>query len=143
MAQFNIIGRDARRRIAIGEMTLGSHNLKMALMKDDFIFNFGTHYLFGQVESEEHPAVNGYAAGGNLMDVTSITADPSTGITSILWNPVSWTASGGDIGPVGGAVIYNDSIGDRPILGFIDFGQSYTQADGGLLLVIGTALNIQ
>jgi len=143
MAQFSSIGRDARRRLAIGEMDLSSHQLKLALMKDDFVFSFTTQFLMGHVEAHEHPTINGYVAGGELMDVTAITADPTTGITTIAWNPVSWSANGGSIGPVGSAIIYNNSIGDRPILGYLDFNQSLTQSDGGLLLVIGTSVIIQ
>lgn len=43
---------------------------------------------------------------------------------------VSWTASGGNIGPCQYALVYNDTDADDPPVAFIDFGEAKTANDG-------------
>jgi hypothetical protein len=43
---------------------------------------------------------------------------------------VSWTASGGNIGPCQYALLYNGTDADDPPVAFIDFGEAKTANDG-------------
>ena len=43
---------------------------------------------------------------------------------------VTWTASGGTIGPVQFGLIYNDTDSNDPPVAYIDFGQAESAADG-------------
>jgi hypothetical protein len=142
MSLFNQVSNDARRRIALGQMIFISHSFKMALMKEGFEFNPQTAIKYEDIAAAEHPEVNGYLIGGNALNLAEIQANYLTGACNVSWHPVQWTANGGAIGPTGGGVIYNNTIADKPILGFVAFGQILTQADRGNLIVTGASLVI-
>ena len=43
---------------------------------------------------------------------------------------MTWTASGGSIGPFRYSVIYNDTATNDELIGYIDYGYSVTVASG-------------
>ena len=49
-----------------------------------------------------------------------VTENDTTDKAETRWSNVSWTASGGSIGPSGAAIIYNDSVAGDPIACCID-----------------------
>lgn len=77
----------------------------------------------------EISAGNGYTAGGeDVQNNTSRTG----GTTSVTGVDVTWTASGGSIGPFRYVVLYNDTPTSPadPLVGWWDHGSSVTLADG-------------
>jgi hypothetical protein len=50
---------------------------------------------------------------------------------------VTWTATGGSIGPACAAIVYNDTVTNDPIAFCIEFGVNKTTEDG-FAFVIGT-----
>lgn len=69
---------------------------------------------------------NGYTAGGtDIQNVLSRTG----GVTSMTATDVTWTASGGSIGPFRYAVIYNDTAASDQLIGYWDYGSAVTVLD--------------
>jgi len=63
---------------------------------------------------------------------------------NVTYNPVSWTAVNGNIGPSNGAIIYDDTHADDLIIGYIDFGGPQTTYDGGVFSIsLGTLKFVQ
>lgn len=78
--------------------------------------------------SGELSTANGYTAGGATITVTS--SAQSSGLYTLIASDVTWTASGGSIGPFRYAVIYNDTASSDQLIGYIDYGYSITVASG-------------
>lgn len=79
----------------------------------------------------EIAAGNGYAAGG--ISGGTVTGSQTSGtFTFILGTDPTWTASGGSIGPLRYAVLYNDTPTSpaKPLLGWWDYGSSVTVNSG-------------
>lgn len=89
----------------------------------------------------EIAAGNGYAAGG--VDVENTTSRTG-GTTSVIGVDKTIAAAGGPVGPFRYAVLYNDTPAAGvidPLIGFWDYGQPVTVADGETFLVdLGTSL---
>jgi hypothetical protein len=72
---------------------------------------------------------NGYTAGGTA---TSITLSNSSGTEKVVAANVTFTASGGTIGPFRYAVMYNDTQTSptKPLVNWFDYGSSVTLNSG-------------
>ncbi len=82
----------------------------------------------------EISAGNGYSAGGSA---TSLSTSTSSGTAKVTATDVVFTASGGSIGPLRYAVIYNDTPSSPadPLIGWYDYGASITLASTETLTV--------
>ena len=72
-------------------------------------------------------AGNGYTAGGTD---TQNDATQTTGTLTVSAVDITWTASGGTIGPFRYVAIYNDTHASDALIGAWDYGSSITLADG-------------
>lgn len=82
----------------------------------------------------------GYSAGGTA---TTITTSVSSGTAKATGTDVTFTASGGSIGPFRYAVLYNDTPSSPadPLIGWWDYGSSLTLTDGNQFVVDLDATN--
>lgn len=88
----------------------------------------------------EIAAGNGYTAGG--ADATAATSRTG-GTLSVTGVDITWTASGGSIGPFRYAILYNDTptTPTDPLIGWWDYGSSITLNTGESFTVdLGTSL---
>ncbi len=83
----------------------------------------------------EIAAGNGYTAGGSAA--TFVSGAQSSGTYKLVLNDVTFTASGGSIGPFRYAVLYNDTPTSPadPLIAFWDYGTSITLTNGNSLTV--------
>jgi len=78
--------------------------------------------------SGELSTANGYTSGGATVTITS--SAQSSGLYTLIATDVTWTASGGSIGPFRYAVFYNDTATNDELIGYLDYGYSITVASG-------------
>ncbi len=78
--------------------------------------------------SGELSTANGYTSGGATVPVTS--SAQSSGLYTLICSDVTFTASGGSIGPFRYAVVYNDTATNDELIGYLDYGYSITVASG-------------
>lgn len=131
--------------LANGRIDFSSDTFKMILMDTGFVFDKDADHGYANVSGDELSTANGYTAGGITMSGVSVTEDDSNDYAEVTWNNVTWTASGGSIGPTPGAIIYDDtptSPQADPVVGYIDFGAEYTQIDGGTLTVANPTVRL-
>jgi len=133
MGSSNALGWQVKGQLLTGGVNLETNQIKIALMQQNFQFDPQAHTNYTDVSASELPSGNGYATGGALLSGGAVSINNNTGQATAAWNPVSWLAAGGSIGPTRGAVIYVVSSG--LIVGFIDLGQTITQQAGGSLTI--------
>lgn len=78
---------------------------------------------------------NGYTAGGSAA--TFVSGAQSSGTYKLVLNDVTFTASGGSIGPFRYAVLYNDTPTSPadPLIAWWDYGTSLTLTNGNSFTV--------
>lgn len=83
----------------------------------------------------EITAGNGYTAGGSAA--TFVSGAQSSGTYKLVLNDVTFTASGGSIGPFRYAVLYNDTPTSPadPLIAWLDYGTSLTLTNGNSFTV--------
>lgn len=128
--------------LATGAIDFSSDSFKIILMQSGFTFNKDTHHQYSDVSASELGTGNGYTANSKTLAGVAVTEDDTDDRTEVTWSNVTWTASGGAIGPTPGAIIFDDTHADDAIVGYIDFGGDQTQADGGVATISGIELRI-
>ena len=136
------IANNFRVLLAQGAVDFDAHTFKAIAMKEGFIFNPATHDLYADVHASEVTTGYGYTVGGVTLTGVAIAQNDTDARADITWNNITWTASGGDVGPIAGVIIYDDSTTGDAILGYIDFGGAYTVADGGTATVANVKVRI-
>ena len=81
----------------------------------------------------EIAAGNGYTAGGAAVTITASTQ--TSGTYKLVGNDVTWTASGGSIGPFRYVVIYNDTATNDELIGYYDYTTNLTVTSGNSFTV--------
>ena len=136
------IANNFRVLLAQGNVDFDAHKFKAIAMKEGFIFDQTSDDLYANVSASEITTGYGYTAGGVTMTGLSIAQNDTDNRADITWNNITWTASGGDVGPIAGVIIYDDSITGDPVLMYIDFGGAYTLADGGTATVANVKVQL-
>ena len=119
--------------LATKAIDFANDTFKIILMESGFTFDKDTHEEYADVSGSELANGNGYTTGGNTLAGVSVTEDDVDDRAEVTWNSTSWTAAGGSIGPTPGAIIYDDTVANDPVVGYIDFVTEQTQAAGGVL----------
>ena len=115
---------------------------KIILMQSGFSFDKDGHHGYSNVVGSELATANGYTLGGYTMTGVAVTENDLDDRTEVTWDSAVWTASGGPIGPTPGAILYDDTATDDPLVAYIDFGGDQTQADGGVLTIANVEVRI-
>ena len=131
--------------LALKKIDFSADSFKIILMASGFTFNKDTHAGYADVSGSELPTANGYTVNTKTLAGVAVTQDDTDDRTNITWSNVTWTASGGPIGPTPGAIIFDDTPTTPtadPIVGYIDFGGDQTQADGGVATIANIEVRI-
>lgn len=115
---------------------------QIILMQTGFTFDKDAHHNYADISANELGTANGYTAGGNVLTGVAVVENDLDDRTEITWDNTSWTASGGNIGPTPGAIIFDQTATDDPLVAYIDFGSDQTQADGGVATVANAEVRI-
>jgi len=143
MAVVSTLSNHAKYKIMKGEIDFSTDEFRAILMQDSFAFDKDAHATYLLVSGEEIPTGNGYSARGIELLSGELTEDDTNDNGSMVWshNP-TWTASGGSIGPVGAAVIFDETSSDDTVIGCVDFGTDYTATEGLSIQVMSGELSI-
>jgi hypothetical protein len=131
--------------LATKAIDFSADSFKIILMASGFVFDADTHHGYADVSASELATGYGYTRNTKTLSGVAVTEDDTNDRCSVTWSNVTWTASGGAIGPTPGAIIFDDTVTTPtadPIIGYIDFGGEQTQADGGVATIIGVEVRI-
>lgn len=96
----------AKEYIGDGTIDLDTHTFKCVLTTNTYSPSRGSHTTYSDVTNELSTA-NGYTSGGATL--ANVTWAQSSGTATLDCDDITWTASGGAIGPFRIAVIYDDT----------------------------------
>ena len=136
------VSNNFRLLLATKVVDFANDTFKIILMQEGFVFNPDTHDLYANVSASEVANGFGYTTGGNTLAGVAVTQNDTDDRVYVTWSNTSWTAAAGDIGPACGAIIYDDTVVNDPIVGFIDFLGSYTEPDGGIATIANIKVSI-
>jgi hypothetical protein len=133
MAVVSTLSNHYKYQKAAKKIDLINDTLKILLMDASFAFDKDTHATLADVTSHELPTGNGYTQQNKTLTGGTLTEDDTNDKAYRTFDNVTWTASGGDIGPAGAAIIYDDTTDDDTVVGCIDFGVDITVPNGSSL----------
>jgi hypothetical protein len=133
----NIISNHFRYLLATKAVSFLADAFKIILMDNTFVYSPATYDNYADISAKELTTLHGYTVGGISLSGVAVVEDDANNVCNVTWAAVNWTASGGVIGPTVGAIIFDDTVANDPIVGYIDFGGAYTQASGGVLVLSG------
>jgi hypothetical protein len=117
------------------QIDLSTDSIKVTLMAAGFTFNKDNHATYADVVASELASGNGYTQNTKVLTSQVLTEDDANDRGVMACGDVSWTASGGDIGPTPGAIFYDDTTSDNTIIGYLDFGGNQTATSGNILSI--------
>lgn len=100
---------------------------KVMLVTSSYTPDFGTHDFKTDVTNEV--TGTGYSAGGESL--TSVTLTQSGGTITFDADDVTWASS---TITARGAVVYDDSLVNDPLIAYIDFGADKSSSAGDFVL---------
>lgn len=128
--KFNVFTKDLSE--AVHDFKTGtSHVYKVLLTNTAPV---ATNAVYADVSTNELTTTGGYTVGGAT---TTITDSTSSGVEKVLASDVSWTGSGGGMGPFRYAVVYNTTPSSplKPLISWFDYGSSISLAAGDVFTV--------
>ena len=126
--------QDFAEQVLRGVHNFGAHTFKVALTNTAPLATKAVLADITQVA-----ASGGYASGGYVLD--SVAISETGGVAKVTVADEVITATGGAIGPLRYAVIYNDTAAGKPLVGFVDYGSSITLNDTETLTLDFDAAN--
>ncbi|MEX5744660.1 hypothetical protein [Massilia sp. X63] len=114
---------DFAEQVLRGKHDFGTHVLKVALTNTA---PAATNTVLANIT--QVAATGGYVAGGYVLD--SVVLAEVGGIAKVTIADEVVTAAGGSIGPFRYAVVYNDTATGKPLVGYVDRGDSITLLEG-------------
>lgn len=112
---------DFKEQLLLGKHLLGAADHVIKAMLTNTAPNASTNTV--KADLTEIAAGNGYTAGGTDIQNSVTQAGATSSVASV---DVTWTATGGVIGPFRYVALYNDTQTTpvKPLVGFYDYGSS-------------------
>ena len=107
---------------------LGSNTIKICLSNTAPTAASDAGYT-ADISGEEISSGNGYTTGGETVSVTS---SQSSGTFTLVGSTadVTWTASGGSIGPFQYCIMYDDTHASKQLICYWSLSSAHTITDG-------------
>ena len=84
----------------------------------------------------------GYVQNTKTTGIITGTENDTNDRGDFTFPTITWNASGGDIGPTPGAILYDDTSSDNTIIGYLDFGGNQTATSGNPFNISNGAIYI-
>ncbi len=95
-----------------------------------------TNSLYADISGNEISSGNGYTTGGTTFTGTGSTN--TSGTETVSASAVTFTASGGTIGPFRYFIIYDVTNSDQPLIAWYDYGSAITLSSGDTITITPT-----
>jgi len=115
------------------DLMSGKHNLTSDVFKIMLSNTLPVRTNTVKTNITEITPASGYSAGGPALATTSITN--TSGDTKFVASADNTVTAGAALGPIQYAVIYNDTSATKPLVGWFNYGSSFTMAIGETLLL--------
>lgn len=115
---------------------------KVILLNTTFAFDKDAHATLADVTASQLSTGNGYTQDNKTIANVSVTEDDTNDKGTASWDDVTWTAASGDIGPMGAAIVYDETTSDDTVIGCIDFGADYLIPDGSSLQLTNISFDL-
>jgi len=91
---------------------------------------------------DELPTGNGYSQNGVLLTGQAVTEDDANDRAQMVCNNIDFSASGGTVGPTPGAILYDDTVSEKTIIGYLALGADHTIPNGAGLRLKNVKINL-
>ncbi len=136
------LSNHAKYQLANKKVDLAADVLKIILMDDTFVFNEDTHATLADVTASQLATGNGYTQNDKTLASGALTEDDTDDRAEYVCTDVTFTASGGNIGPSGAYIIYDDTTTDDTVICCGEFSSDYTISDGSSLQLQNIQINV-
>lgn len=143
MAVVTTVSNHMAYQLASGNIDFDSDTFLIILMNTSFAFDKDAHATLSDVTASQLATGNGYTQDSKTLAGVAVSEDDTNDKAAITWNDVTWTASGGAIGPSGAACVIDDTTTDDTVVMCIDFGTDITAADGTNFTIEDIAFDIE
>jgi len=109
MAVTNTLSNHYKYQKSKGLIDLSSDTLYILLMNNTYAFDKDADANLSDIATDQLATANGYTQNNKELTTKVLSEDDSGDKASMTCDDVSWTASGGSIGPTGAAVIVDFS----------------------------------
>jgi hypothetical protein len=121
---------------------LVNDTIKICLMASGFAFNRASQNVWADVSASELATGNGYTQNTKTLANKAVTESDANFWGKFTCDDITWTASGGDIGPTPGAILYDDTHLSDIIIGWLDFGENKTVGDTSPLVIQAMSISL-
>jgi hypothetical protein len=119
--------------VFVGDLATKVHNLNSDVLKVMLTNTAPVATNTVKANITEITAANGYTAGGGTA--TFVSGADTAGTYKLILSAVTWTASGGSIGPFQYAVLYNSTTASGNLISWWDYGTALTLTNGNSFTV--------
>jgi len=130
MAVTRTLSNHYKYQLGVGNIDFSSDVIKMILLNTTYAFDKDADATLADVTADQLSTANGYTQDNKTLANVTVTEDDTNDQLSVTWDDVTFTASGGDIGPFGAAIIYDDTTADDTVIACIDLGTDRTIVNG-------------
>jgi len=135
MAAATTVSNHAKFMQATKKIDFANDVFKIILMDTTFAFDRDAHATLSDVTANQLSTGNGYTQDSKILAGVTVTEDDTNDKAAITWDDATFTASGGDIGPTGAHIVYDDTTTDKTVVFCTDFDADYTILDGSSLQI--------
>ena len=124
-----MIANEAKKELMRGKLVFDSDVFRIVLMQSGFVFDPDGHSNRGQIMAFELTTGMGYDVGTLPFD--TMIRDDAADLVEVTFHDFSWVATGGNIGPANGAIIFDSTHPQNVLIGYVGFGTDQIVTDGG------------